>query len=152
MKTHFDFLRISRKNTIGLLSRFDEEQLNHIPTGFNNNLAWHLGHLVVTQQLLNYGLSGLPMLVENDMVSKYRKGTKPESPINTAEIEQLNGLMISCVDQLETDYEKGIFQNFKTYPTSFNATLTSIEDSIIFNNIHEGLHLGYIMAMARLVR
>ncbi len=82
------------------------------------------------------------MLIDDDLVEKYRKGTKPEGHTDTAKINKLNGLMLSCVDQLEIDYQKGIFQNFKTYPTSFNATLTSIEDAIIFNNIHEGLHLG----------
>jgi len=151
MQQHFDFLKVSRNNVLRFLSQFDEEQMNTIPEGFNNNLAWNLGHLVATQQLLNYKLSGLPFHVNDELIDKYRKGTKPTAPIKASEIGLLNELMTDCVDKLVVDYNEGVFKEFKTYTTSFNATLTSIENAIAFNNIHEGLHLGYIMAMGKLV-
>lgn len=151
MNDNFKFLKISRQNTLNVVANLTDDQLNQIPDGYNNNLVWNLGHLVVTQQLLNYGLAGVPFLIDQSMIDKYRKGTKPEGIVESAEINEIKALMISCVDQLETDYEKGIFKSFKTYPTSFNATLTSIESSIRFNNIHEGLHLGYMMAIKRLI-
>jgi len=149
MKEHFEFLRVSRQNTLNLISNFDNNQLNQIPEGFNNNLIWNFGHLVVTQQLLNYGLSGLPLHIEKSLVDNYKKGTKPEGIVSNEEIESLKKLFLSCVDQTELDYQHGVFKSFKTYPTSFNATLTSIKEAIAFNNIHEGLHLGYMMAMQR---
>ncbi len=149
MKNNFEFLRISRQNTLDLVSTLTDDQVNQIPDGFNNNMVWNLGHLVVTQQLLNYGLASVPFIIDQSLIDKYRKGTKPEGLIDSDEINRLKELMLTCVDQLELDYQKGIFKSFKTYPTSFKATLTSIEDAISFNNIHEGLHLGYMMAMKR---
>ncbi len=149
MKSHFDFLRIIRQNTLNLISNFTDEQLNQTPNGFNNNMVWNLGHLVATQQLLHYGLAGLPFIIDQSIIDRYRKGTQPEGIVGGDEIGELKELMLTCVDQLETDYNNGIFKSFKTYPTSFNAILNSIEDSITFNNIHEGLHLGYMMAMKR---
>lgn len=60
-----------------LLQKFIEnhtlEQLNTIPAGFKNNIIWNIGHVVVTQQLLAYKLSGLAMKVSDDMVAKYQK-------------------------------------------------------------------------------
>jgi hypothetical protein len=35
-------------------------------------------HVVVTQQLLVNGLSGLPMLIDSQLVEAFRKGTKTE--------------------------------------------------------------------------
>ena len=32
------------------------KELNTIPKGFNNNIIWNIGHIVVTQQLLAYKL------------------------------------------------------------------------------------------------
>ena len=40
------------------------------------------------------------------------------------------------------------FELLKT--TSYNVILKTVEDAIVFNNIHEGLHLGYMMALNRL--
>ena len=49
------------------------------------------------------------------------------------------------------DYNNSIFQNFSEYPTSYNFTLNSVEDAIQFNNVHEGLHFGYIMAIKKAI-
>jgi hypothetical protein len=60
-------------------------------------------------------------------------------------------LALSTVDLLEEDYKNGIFKQFKTYTTGYNATLSNVEEAIMFNNIHEGLHFGYAMALRKLV-
>jgi hypothetical protein len=39
------------------LSGYNLDQLNTIPEGFNNNLIWNIGHIIVSQQLLVYKLS-----------------------------------------------------------------------------------------------
>ena len=69
---------ITYKNRI-ILKRFLEEisldDLNKIPEGFSNNIIWNIAHVVVTQQLLVYKLSGLPMHVSEEMVAKYRNKT-----------------------------------------------------------------------------
>ena len=35
------------------------KDLNKTPNGFNNNIIWNIGHVVVSEQLLAYKLSGL---------------------------------------------------------------------------------------------
>jgi hypothetical protein len=60
-----------------LIQGYTLEQLK-VPEGFNNNIIWNIAHVIVTQQILVYKLSGLPMIVTDEMVEKYRKGTKTE--------------------------------------------------------------------------
>ncbi|MFQ3214610.1 MAG: hypothetical protein ACI9C9_002150, partial [Marivirga sp.] len=51
--------------------------------------------------------------------------------------------------QLNEDFSNKIFQDFTVYETSFGYTINSIEEAILFNNVHEGMHLGYVMAQKR---
>ena len=66
MNNKFD---ISLKNRNILNTFFEKcslEELNKIPEGFNNNVIWNIAHVVVTQQLLVYDMSGLPMLIREE--------------------------------------------------------------------------------------
>ena len=49
------------------------------------------------------------------------------------------------------EMEKILFQNFNEYPTSTGFVLKNNRDSMEFNNFHEGLHIGVIMAIRKLV-
>jgi len=134
-----------------MITPFSLEQLNKIPEGFNNNLIWNIAHCVVTQQLLCYKLSGNAMYVSNELVRVYRKGAKPEGDVGAAFVEKLKELCMSTVDQIEKDYDEGLFKGYNEYPTSFGVTLNSIEDAIQFNNVHEGMHFGTMLALKKLV-
>ncbi|WP_347923470.1 DinB family protein [Pontimicrobium sp. SW4] len=149
MNYQFD---ITLKNRTILNSFFEKcslEELNKVPEGFNNNIIWNLAHVIVTQQLLVYGLSGLPMMTNDDLVAKYRKGTKVEGNVTQKEVEEIKGLLFSTLKQTEEDYKKGVFKQYNTYTTSTNSTMTNVEEAIAFNNFHEGIHLGYILALKR---
>ena len=150
MKSTFDILQATRNLVLKTIDGLSLEQLNKIPTGFNNNIAWNVAHLVVTQQLLNYGLSDTPFLIKNDLIEKYRKGTAPQEDLTQEEWNEIVSLFKSIPEQLADDYcQEDMFTKFKTYPTSYGYELSSIEDAIEFNNVHEALHLGYIMALKK---
>jgi hypothetical protein len=133
------------------LENYTLEQLNAIPDGFSNNLIWNIAHIVVTQQLLVYKLSGLPTMVSDEMIQKYRKGTKPEHIVTQAEVDEIKSLLFTTIDQTEVDFENKIFKNFDEYPTSTGFVLKSAKDAMIFNNFHEGLHLGILMSIRKFV-
>jgi hypothetical protein len=101
----------------------------------------------VTQQLLTYGLSSQPLLIEEELVANYKKGSATVRKATKKEIEQVQSLLFSTLEQTKTDYDKGYFKNFTPYTTSLNVTLSTIEEAIRFNVFHEGIHLGYILAM-----
>jgi len=149
MQTQIKILQQTRGNVLNIVENLSIEQLNKIPPNFSNNVLWNFAHLVVTQQLLCYKLSGLPLKIPTDWVDKYRKGSKPEGSLTAAEIIPIKEKFVNLVDILQEDYENRIFQNYQSYPTSFGIELTNIEEAIQFNNVHEGLHLGYIMALRK---
>jgi len=151
MQYHLDALKTTRKNILKVVDGFTTKQLNKIPEGFSNNLAWHLGHVLITQQLLVYKFSGLAPKVSDEWIAKYKKGSKPEAFISQEEINSIKEQLASSPTQVEKDFAEGIFQSFKTYPTSYGMTLNSTEDAIIFNNMHEAMHLGNMISMKKLV-
>ena len=151
MLSAIDILKVTRANILKIVDRYDLEQLNKIPEGFNNNLIWNFGHVVVTQQLLCYGLSKLPTQVPAELIDRYRKGSKPEGFVDQSELDVFKNFADSTIQQLETDLANGIFKEFKTYPTSYGITLGSIQDAVQFNNVHEGMHLGTMIALTKLI-
>ncbi|WP_299673112.1 DinB family protein [uncultured Tenacibaculum sp.] len=151
MNTQFDILRKSRELVLKRIEGLTHEQLHKIPEGFNNNIAWNVAHLVVTQQLLHYKLSGLQCLIPDDLIEKYRKGTAPTEELSVEEFEEVKELLAGLPDTLEEDYKEGIFKEYTEYPTSTGYVLSSIDNAIAFNNLHEGIHLGAIMALSKLV-
>ncbi|MDG1516480.1 MAG: DinB family protein [Flavobacteriales bacterium] len=149
MKIMFDQLRQTRMNMLTFLEK-NKDRAFDIPTGYNNSIYWNIAHCVVTQQLLCYKLSGNDMIIDDELVDLYRKGTKPTNSIpSVIEIGKVKDLLFTAVDQLQKDYNEGLFTNYSDYETSFGLKLTSIEEAISFNNIHEGIHFGYLLAMVK---
>jgi len=79
MQHTFEITNTSRKILFQFLEKYTVEQLNKIPEGFSNNLIWNIGHIVVVQQMLVYKLSGLPMMISDEMVNAYKKLTLESS-------------------------------------------------------------------------
>lgn len=149
MNKSFEILQQHRKVLYYYLKTTPLEVLNTIPAGFRNNIFWNIAHSVVTQQSLVYSLSGLSPLVSDEMIERFRKGTVPERDATAEEIEELKGLLFSTVEKTVADYQQEVFQEFRSYTTMTKAVLNDVEDAILFNNFHEGLHLGYIMALQK---
>jgi hypothetical protein len=153
MESLFKAWKTSRKIYLNFFDDYSLDQLNKIPGGFNNNLIWNIGHVIVAQQSIIYKGSNLPMYISEDLLIQYRPGTKPSGPVSESEAEQLKELLIDLVSKTEADFQKGIFAavsyNERTVVTGFH--LASIEDAFEFNNYHEGLHLGYMMSLKKFV-
>ncbi|WP_336067717.1 DinB family protein [Mesoflavibacter sp. CH_XMU1404-2] len=147
----FDTTLKSRKFLKDLLENLTLEQLNKVPEGFNNNIIWNVAHTIVTQQLLVYKLSAMPMIVSDDLVEMYRKGTKVERDVTQAEVDLIKGLLFSTIEKTKEDYENRIFQTYHEYTVTTKSTLTNVDEAIAFNNFHEGIHLGYVLALKRCV-
>lgn len=120
-----------------------------IPNGFNNNIYWNIAHCVATEQLLHYYLSRLPFRIDKFWIETYKKGTLPNLNISESQVEDLSHILIETSKILMKDYDDGLFEDYTPYTTSFGLDLKNIQEAIIFNNIHEGLHLGYAMAQKR---
>ena len=152
MDRQFEMFKKSRALLLQLIEGLTLEQLHTIPKGFNNHIAWNIAHLVVTQQLLLYKLSGLPCTIPEELIRKYRKGTKPPSePFTEEEFKGVKKWLLNLPDTLQEDYKTGIFKDYKSYTTSTGYVLRSFEQAVAFNNVHEGIHIGAVMALKKLV-
>ncbi len=149
MKIQFDVLRKSRDLVLKELEGLTLEQIHTIPAGFNNNIAWNVAHLVVTQQVLHYKLSGLNCLCPDDLIDAHKKGTSPTKTFTEEEFDEVKELLMGLPDTLQEDFEAGIFENYTEYPTSTGFVLSSIDNAIAFNNFHEGIHYGIIRSIKK---
>lgn len=149
MEKQVEILKSNRKGVLSLIEGLSIEQLNKVPQGFKNNIAWNVAHLLVTQQLLCYKLSGLPMKVSDDLVTRFQKGSSASGFIDEKEFNEIKERLLTIVDDFMDDYNNNIFKKFTPYTTSANVTLNNLSDAVEFNNFHEGIHFGYMLAMKK---
>ncbi len=149
MNWAFDITLKSRAVLKTYIENFSLEELNRIPKGFNNNIIWNIAHTIAVQQSLIYKLSGLPAIISDEMIATFKKGTKPERDLTQAEVDEIKGLLCSTIDKTKEDYDNEVFQNYHEYTVTTKSTLTNVMEAIEFNNFHEGIHLGYILALKK---
>ncbi len=151
METVFKVWTTNRKLYLNFFDNYSLDQLNNIPSGFNNNLIWNIGHIIVSQQSLIYKSSDLPMYISDDFSNLYKPGTKPTTITSQVEVNEIKERLIFLIAKTEADFQKGIFNKYNERTTSTGFHLASISDAFEFNNYHEGLHLGYMMSIRKFV-
>src|SRR5579862_8393618 len=109
MTYQIDSVKKIRAFLLDGLKDLTNEQLNKIPEGFNNNIAWNLGHMVAAQQGICYKRAGLDTIISEEFYEQFRSGTKPEKPLGDSEIANIKELMVSTINHLQADYDEQIF-------------------------------------------
>jgi len=133
-----------------LIKDVNDDALCVVPAGYLNNILWNLGHIVTAQQLLTYKLSGLDMYVSDEFVAQFRGGTSPANWQSIPDIIQIKSLLQELPGRFEEDLEAGLFVEYQGYSTSTGLELKTFEDGVIFNQFHEGIHTGVIMALKKM--
>ncbi|MND28742.1 DinB superfamily protein [compost metagenome] len=151
MNSTFKIWKTSRNLYLDFFEKYTLDQLNKIPEGFNNNLIWNIGHVIVAQQSLIYKLSGLEGYISDELINLYKSGTKPTGQTTESEVKELKELLISLIEKTETDFANAKFVTFNERLTGTGFHLTTLKDAFEFNNYHEGLHLGYMMNIRKFV-
>lgn len=136
------------------VANLSETEWLTVPDGFDNNIAWNVGHINVVQQSLIYRLSGLPTYTEKIHAKMYLPSTNPTMWTELGvqpDIPLLIEQTTTFAELLKQDYEAGKFVQFNPYTTGTGIQLSTVEDAIAFNNFHEGLHLGTILSIRNLI-
>jgi len=152
MENTFKYIIQARKAFITLIEGLTLEQLNHIPGGFNNNIIWNFGHIVVATQGLCYLRTDVSPDYSIKYGAAYTKGSKPTYTVSQEEVEDLKVLAIATIEQIEKDYHAGVFKKITPFATgTYNELMPTIDDVIITSVGHANLHFGYEMAQQRII-
>lgn len=154
MDNTFEIIRTTRNNFLKLIEGLTDEQLNKIPEGFNNNIAWNFGHIIVTQQLLCNVRIGLKNSINQSLTDRFRKGSKPEQPVTNEELALFKNELTAQIDQLQKDLASGSFEGrqYEQLVTSYGVTINTIEDAVHYLATHDALHYGYALAQLKQVK
>lgn len=154
MKESIDIIRGARKFLLNLIDGISIEKLNEIPEGFNNNLAWNFAHAIANQQILCYRKAGVKPVIADEIIDKYKTGTRPEGFIDEKEFGTLKQYLLSTIDKFEEDSATNIFENYKAFDLKSypGVSLKNINDAAKFVSFHDGLHVGYSMALKRALK
>lgn len=152
MERQFHIMRENRTAFIRLVEELTIEELNEIPDGFNNNIAWNFNHMVTVLVVLNYWRAGVAHSMPKERIEKYGRGTRPEGTIGQEELNYYKEHAIHLVNQFEKDWNEGKFSRYEPFNTSLGVSVVNNEDSLHYTAAHDFLHYGYAMALRRLVK
>ena len=131
------------------ITGLSEERLLKVPEGASNNILWNIGHIVHSNSAMIYGPCGLESPNPANYVDLFRGGTSPADWSSTPPIDEVLGHFKSMNKQIITKYTGGAFNTFNTFELVPGMTLDNIEDALGFCLIHEGVHLGIVMALMK---
>ncbi len=154
MNNNLDKIKNFRLYLLNQISNLTTEQLNCIPSGYNNNIIWNLAHLVSAEQNMCYVRSGLPVTVEDKYFTPYISGTKPVDFVKGEDIEAIKAMLITSVDRLQVDLDNNAFINYTPsimIPKVYGFEVSNIEEALEYLLYHEGYHSGCILSLKRLV-
>jgi hypothetical protein len=147
----FETSLFNRKVLRDLLEDLSFEQLTKIPENFNNSIFWNIAHILVTQQLLMYEFSGLPKEINDEIIEKFRKGSKATTNISLEEINYVKDHLVPVMKKTKKDFNNGLFKKYTPYHTSVGINLNNIKEALQFNAFHDGIHLGVILSLKKIV-
>ncbi len=140
-----------RTQLVSSLEPLEESKWFQIPEGFNNHIAWQLGHMLVTNEYLLYKNAGLGFNLPESLLAQCRKGSDPREWTSSPDPTYLLSEFTTYIERLTVDVKAGKFTQYESYLTSAGTILTSFEDALSYSYHHEGVHKGTIRAYLRLV-
>lgn len=147
----FEILKASRTRLLHLLETVDSKILFKIPQNFNNNIVWHIGHCITSQQRHMYMRSGLPMHISQEFMERFKIGTSPHTWKSTPELDEIKHLLLYTVDQLSKDLESGIFVTYQPFSLPIGISINNHIQALQAANFHEAEHSGIIFSYLKLL-
>jgi len=139
-----------RQHLLQQIDGLTAQQLNHIPSGYNNNIIWNLAHVVCAEQNMCYVRSGLPIVIDEKYFAPYLSGTRPQGPVEEAEIKDIKAMYTGSLDRLQADLDKGLFVNYTpsiAIRKVYGFDVADIEGALEYLLYHEGFHQGCILSL-----
>lgn len=148
-----EIYRRIRSELHSAVKELSSERLHAVPAGFDNNIAWNIGHLLVVQQRLIYARCGLPLTILDEMNPLFMPGTSPADWQTPPDAKALVEMLMPQHEQLERDFAAGLFSetSYELFTPSSGVAIDNINDALVFNIFHESQHFGFVLALINLV-
>lgn len=91
------------------------------------------------------------MMISEEMVDKYKRGSRPEGNIDQNEVGQIKQLLLTTINKTQQDFAAGIFEKYSAFTTMSGFELKDAETANEFNNYHEGVHTGVMMSLRKFI-
>ncbi|MFT4092359.1 MAG: DinB family protein [Niabella sp.] len=148
-----DIINSVRSKATAIVSETSIDDLNQIPEGFNNNMAWNFGHLVVSGYSLVFRVTRVDPDFEIPYFDKYKKGSRPEAPVSKEEITALISLSGVFAQSVKDALNANRFTEIAPYTTgTFGLPITNIENMLATVALHDTVHWQTIRDYKRLLR
>ena len=143
----------TRQMIVKLLKSIPVEQADTIPPTWKNSARWHAGHLLVTPCLLTYGVMKEPLPVPQDYRKWFGKGSDPTQWSDADAVPSFADLVDDIVPlsgRLFDALKDNIAEPYiEPYTTSVGIELKSPVEALNFSMVHDGIHLGLLLALSR---
>ncbi len=148
MKSLLHSARIARGYMKQRIDGLSGEELVLVPDGAENNVLWNVGHIVLSHFRLVYRPSGATVPVPETWNEWFLPGTSPDNwtergPLVGEVMDQFH----TQIDRIEADHAKGLFNSYKPFELKSGSRLASAEEAMAFNLMHEGIHIGAVIAL-----
>ncbi|MGU3472581.1 DinB family protein [Paenibacillus sp. D51F] len=142
----FTQLHAYRRELMDMIADVSEAEAEEIPAGFNNNIRWNLGHIIIDQYLWIRALTKEDMPVPTTFTAWFGYGTGPSAfTSDTPSFSELSLILQRQPAIIEERYGNRMQEEF----APINMGMHTIEQVMIRTIFHEGLHIGAIQAIKR---
>jgi hypothetical protein len=147
---HFQWIR---NNTIKFGETVEGGALQEVPNGFNNNILWNLGHLIVATENLLFKASGRETHHPEGYEEAFGGGTSPKTW--TAEPATKNEVLSHLVEQskrISTTFEGHVGDALPKELTIAGIEMKTVRDLLEFTMIHETMHFTTIRLYNKILK
>jgi uncharacterized damage-inducible protein DinB len=145
----FHQLRFVRDNTIKQVKELSEEETCTVPRGFNNNILWNLGHILLVHEKFAFALTNENMELPKHFAEMFAPGTKPENwGTEVPSLDEILLLLSKQIERIGQTLEHRLEEKLeKPYVTSSGLELSAVKECLSFCLYHEGMHFAAIKAI-----
>ncbi|MFP6615718.1 MAG: DinB family protein [Candidatus Hydrogenedentota bacterium] len=140
-----------RVATHKLVADYGPEHLLIVPPGASNNILWNFGHIITDGAEMLYQSNNLESPIPEEFRPLFLEKTSPADWKSTPDIKQVLDASQAFTDAITQNYASGVFAEFDPKSVDSAWPLNSIEKAIAYHTVHEALHMGYIMALNRII-
>ncbi|WP_047152088.1 DinB family protein [Aneurinibacillus tyrosinisolvens] len=148
----FKQLEFIRSRTLSAVEGVNENVIDAIPDGFNNNIRWNLGHLYLVSERFSFHFAQEPMELPGYFPDLFGGGTKPsEWNAQPPSMNELTQMLREQPGRIQAVLKNRLNEEVaKPFTTGSGLTLNTIGEFVNFTLYHEGMHFNTVNILKRL--